>query len=83
MTDFTRSAGNHPSARSRYFLGGGQYSPPTDRDVRAWRDTILHLDDLGFPPLGVPIDVLLELYPEAMIVCDAASTRCGAPHDGQ
>lgn len=66
MTTVTRGAGN-TSARTPYSCGRRRNPPPTDaqrRDIelRAWRRTIDHLNSLGLTPMGVPADVIRELY---------------------
>lgn len=40
----------------------GDPPPHSERDLRAWRRAIYHLNELGLNPMGVPLDVILELY---------------------
>jgi hypothetical protein len=47
---------------TRHCFGARRYSPPSERDVQAWCRAIYHLDGLGLPALGVPLEVLMELY---------------------
>jgi hypothetical protein len=54
---------DHPSARRRYSLGRRHYSqPPSEIELRAWHATIGPLHELGLTPMGVPLDIILDLY---------------------